>query len=425
MAGAADEDQSTLAMLTRTLTFAVPLLLVMTGCSPRDPRTVTSSTTGITSVVDSNNDFAWKLYGAASPQSGNLFFSPFSISSAFGMTLAGAGGDTATEMRNVFSIQGDEATYHRTLGALLRDLGGDHQGRGYELHTADRLFGQKGTPFTPAFLSLVGTQYGAPLDAVDFASNPSSAISQINSWASLETNGKVPAIVDNSLVSQDTRLVVSNAIYFKAAWATGFNPAKTRQEAFHVSSTQDVTVPMMHRSGKGLSVFGDTDVSLLDMNYQDDELSMVILMPQDKAGLPALEQKLNRTYVDGLIAKEQPFEVDDLALPRWQVGEELPLKDLLQGLGMVKAFDPAQADFSRMLDPTQGKLSLNFAVHKAYVSVDEQGTEAAAVTATGAVATAFVAYAVDHPFVYLIRDRLTGSILFMGRMVDPTDHGSL
>lgn len=414
----------------------VGALVAVAGCGAedeRDPRAVDHLSTELTPIVQGNNDFAFSLYGAASKAQpeGNLFFSPFSVSAAFGMTWAGAAGETADQMRTALSIpEGDAAVYHESFGALIRDLSGEHAGRGYQLYLADRLFGQTGMPFEKPFTDLVKKDYAAPLDSIDYAS-PDVAVSHINQWVSDNTKKKIPELLTTEQVNSDTRLVLANAIYFKAHWATEFNPSNTHDAAFHLQGGGAVQAPMMTLSGDKVLMGGDPTgdpsgdhVQVMEKKYADGDLSMVVLLPSSADGLPALEAKLSRAYVDGLLANAYETEAQ-VSLPRWESGLELPLTQLLKDMGMTSAFDSEKADFSNIAGPSSG-LYLSFAVHKAFVHVDEEGTEAAAATAVGmndlGEPEPFVA---DHPFVYLIRDRLTGSILFVGRMTDPTDKGTL
>jgi serpin B len=311
------------------------------------------------------------------------------------------------------------AGYHSQFGALIRDLGGEHAGRDYQLYVANRLFGQKGLPFERDFLDLTAQAYAAPLAEVDYATQSEAARQTINTWVSDQTRSRIPELIDAGDVDSLTAMVLANAIYFKADWAQQFDVARTAPASFELANGTDVQVPMINRIGT-FRHLGREDVSLLEMDYQDNELSMVVLLPNTRDALPALEASLTSESVDSMIAEAQSKEVI-VSLPRFELEHEFPLTELIQTLGMQRAFDPARADFSNLLDPAVEPLFLSKAIHKAFVKVDEQGTEAAA--ATGVVASRasgppeFVA---NRPFLYLIRDRLTGSILFMGKVEDPS-----
>ncbi|MBI4950842.1 MAG: serpin family protein [Myxococcales bacterium] len=413
-------------MRTPILYVAAALLTAATlatgACSsepPRDPRVVTGLTPELAPVVAGNNAFALALYQAAAASPGNLFFSPFSVSAAFGMTYAGARGTTADEMRAVLAIGAEDASYHREFGALLADLGGPHEGRGYQLLVANRLFGQSGLPFEPPFLDLVTGAYAAPLEGLAFDADPEGGRAVINQWVSEQTEGRVPELFQSGDIDGATRLVAANAIYFKADWAKQFDPDRTGLARFTRADGTELEVPTMSQNG---SFRGGQDdgVAFVELSYQDDELSMVLLVPDAPDGLPALEQKLDADYLAGLLAAGHEGEAE-VALPRFELHARLPLAELVQHMGMVTAFDDTLADFSGMVATDVARLHLQTAVHEAFVRVDEQGTEAAAATGVGVGTTSMPPrIAADRPFVFLIRDMLTTSILFVGRIEDPT-----
>ncbi len=399
-------------------------LVALLGCSSetepqeRDPRVVTALTAELSPVVEGNNAFAWSLYQKAAQADGNLFFSPFGISAALGMIEAGAGGDTATEMRDVLAMALDDSAYHERFGALLRDLGGEHPGRGYQLYVANRLFGQSGEPFASGFLDVTGQAYGAPLVDLDFA-DAEGARHTINSWVSEQTRTRIPELLDPGLIDVSTLLVLANAIYFSAGWAREFEVSSTHSAMFTREDGTQVEVPMM--SAASTHRFASAPgFSMVELDYQDDEISMVLLVPDQAGGLAELEAQLSSDVIEGLLEQSVEGEVS-VSMPKFEVAAELPLRERLTELGMTHLFDPASCDLSRMVDPPDPGLYLSFAVHKAYVKVDEHGTEAAAATAGGVTRAAAPYYVLaDHPFVYAIRDRLTHSILFLGRLSDPS-----
>ncbi len=392
----------------------------------RDKRAITDLSADLSTIVRGNNTFAWSLYRAAAGNGGNLFFSPFSISAAFGMTWAGAAGDTATEMRSVLAIgTAGDATYHSGFGALVRDLSGEHPGRGYQLYVANRLFVQAQEPFKPDFLALTSRDYGAGLGEVDYANAAEAARLTINDWVAEQTRDRIPQMLAPGTLDAMTRLVLANAIYFKGDWARQFDPAQTHAAPFRLANGEQVDVTMMRQVGS-YRVAHREDVSLIELNYQDDEVSMVVLLPPSYDALPTLEAAIGTDYVDALLAETHEQQELWVSLPRFAFSGELPLTQLLKTLGMVRAFDPMQANFSNALDPAVAPLFLAFAVHKSWVNVDEHGTEATAATGTefepGSAPPSFVA---NHPFLYFIRDRLTGSILFIGRVQNPLNPGPI
>lgn len=382
---------------------------------PRDERRVTLEMSGIASVVESNDAFAWSLYDEVRTTPGNLFFSPFSVSAALAMTLRGARGQTADEMRVVLHVT-DEATYHAAFGALLADLGGDHPGRGYELYIGNALFGQTGYPFSSDFIHSTERLYSAPLTQVDFA-DPEAARTTINGWVSDQTHDAIPSLFEPGTLDPLTRLVLANAIYFDAQWLTAFDPHDTTDAPFRLATGATESVPMMRATAR----FRSVDVSgtvLVELPYQDDEVVMIAALPQSKT-LDETEATL-ASALDGLVGVEPGTLA--VQLPKLDLTARLPLKAALVALGMPTAFDPMSADFSGIAAPEAGSpdLYVEDTVHQAHVEIDEFGTQAAAATAV-VVATRSVPQMVtfDQPFVFLIRDRLTGSILFMGRVEDP------
>ncbi len=384
----------------------------------RDPRKITALTPALSAVVDGNNAFAWALYDQLAPQGKNLFFSPFSISAAFGMTYAGARGQTAAEMKKVLRIQLDDAAYHSSFGALLADLTGPHRGRGYQLDVANRLFGQKGFAIGSDFLQLTTDDYDAPLELLDFKGDPDGSRQTINSWVEDQTQNRIKDLLQPGFVTPDTRLVLANAIYFKARWAARFDPADTHDASFSRLDGSTVQAPMMHNDG-AYPFYSGADVSVLELPYQDNELSMIAVLPTAQDGLPALEASLTAQQVDSWIASLHTTNELDVALPKFTMTQTIPLKQTLIDMGMKLAFSD-QADLSGIAPG----LMITDAAHKAFVKVDEEGTEAAAATAVGVgLTSAGPMFYADHPFLFLIRDRLTGSILFMGRVDDPTAAG--
>ena len=390
------------------------------GPSGRVARQVAELTAELEPVVAGNNRFALSLYQqvalAAEVQDQNLFLSPFSLTTALAMTYAGAAGETAQEMAEVLEIQTDEAVFHRQQGALMADLNGDKQGRGYQLYIASRLFGQQDWPFEEAFLSLNQQHYSAPLQELDYCADPELARTTINDWVAGQTKEKIDELFPEGQFDCLTALALVSAIYFKADWAEQFDPEATADKPFHLLSGETVSVPTMS-ADLDVGRAEAPDLTLLDIAYQDDELSMVILLPAEPDGLPQLEASLEPERIEQLLSASVQDE-STVELPRFEIRSRPEVKQALIDLGMVTAFDPVAADFSRMASGPP--LAIEDVVHEAYVLVNEEGTEAAA--ASGVEMTfrsAPLPIQVDHPFLFLIYDRLTESILFMGRVVDP------
>ncbi len=397
--------------------------LVLGGCGskaekPRQARKVTSLAPAVLSGDDA---FAWSIYGELSKQPGNLFFSPFSIESALGMTYAGARGETAKQMHDVLHVGVDDATFHAQLGGLARDLSGD-KGRGYTLYVANRQFGQEGYAFHQDYTDLLKADYGAELQPVDFAGDPEGARKQVNGWVDNVTHGTIPSLMPPSSIQSTTVLVLANAIYFKAAWTKSFDSKLTQDAPFHRADGSTVTVPMMHRSGSlkctEPNLNPDPSVStaeVIELPYADNEVSMLVAVPATVDGLPAMEAQLSNGWLDGEVKKLATCDMT-LGLPRFTMKWHASLVPSLEDLGMTDAFQ--NADFSGIADES---LFVQAVEHSAYVQVDEHGTTAAAATGVSVGKHAGpLSYDVDRPFLLVIRDKLTGTLLFIGRVEDPT-----
>jgi len=405
---------------TSSAAVALVATLVLVGCDTEqaqgEPRLVDERTPDIGALVDGNNAFAVDVYGEiAAGDDGNLFLSPFSISSALAMTYAGARTTTAEAMADTLHITLADDTYHAAFGALTRDLDGDF-GRGYELNVANRLFGQTGYTWGEDFLTINEVDYGAPMQDLDFAADAEGSRSTINDWVAEQTRDKIDELLKPGVITSDTRLVLTNAIYFKAFWLTQFDPDETYDGTFRAPGG-DVTVPMMNMDEAEVEYAYEEDVTVLRLPYTDDEVSMLLVLPHDDDGLADVEAGLTAEQIEDWNAALYETEAM-IAVPRFEMRYQLSVKDTLVALGMGEAFDPVAADFSGITDTG---MFISEVVHEAYVKVDEEGTEAAAATAVvmqdSAVGDMFWA---DHPFLFLIQDDLTGSILFMGRVVDPS-----
>jgi len=375
-------------------------------------------------AVTGSNAFAVDLYGRLSAQPGNLFFSPESISTAFAMTYAGAHGQTATEMARVFHYTLPPERLHPAIGGLLAGMNAPHQG--YALRVADALWAEKDENFLPAYLKLVQTNYGAGFHPVDFKSAPDSVRVTINQWVEKQTNSKIQNLLGPGTVTPLSRLILTNAIYFKAAWADQFSKNWTENKDFHLSASKTIQTPTMHNSGGYYYLKGPSFQALL-MPYEKDEISMLILLPNSVDGLSALERSLSASNLDKWTAALSYEHEVIVHLPRFKITQQFELSSTLKDMGVKTAFDGNSADFSGMTG--NKSLFISAAIHKAYIDVDENGTEAAAATAVimmpGAAAPMRnppppIYFTADHPFLFLIRDNASGAILFMGRITDPT-----
>ncbi len=368
-------------------------------------------------LVRGNNTFALDLYHRlAKVDDGNLFLSPFSISTAFAMTYGGARGETESEMAAVFRFPLDQDRLHPVFGALLTSLDTGMGFDGYRLNLANRLFGQEGYGFLDAYLALTRDHYAAYLERLDFGADPEGSRRHINTWVEDRTEDRIKDLLPENSITPNTTLVLTNAIYFKGNWAARFDAAKTEDAPFHVAAGNDVTVPIMHQK-QTFAVGYAQGVKLLELPYQGRDLSMIVLLPSAGNGLTDLESRLTPEDLDLWLGSMHDTEIE-VYLPKFTMTSKFKLKQTLSALGMPIAFGPG-ADFSGMNGG--GGLFISDAYHKAFVTVDEEGTEAAAATAVVIDRTSLPPeFRADHPFLFLIRDNVTGSILFLGRVVDPS-----
>jgi serpin B len=382
-------------------------------------------------VVQGNTDFALSLYQQIRSKEGNLFVSPYSISTALAMTYAGARDNTAVEMARVLHFNVNPDRLHPAMGALIRNLNErkrtqrrrndpDSDKKPFELSIANALWGQNGYSFEKPFLDLTRDSYGAGLKQMDFQNQPEKSRLEINRWVEEQTQDKIKDLIAEGALKKDTRLVLTNAIYFKSSWATPFDTRWTRKETFHLDPTRKVTVPMMHRSADFKAHDAGTH-TVLSLPYKG-HLEMVLIVPKEIDGLSKVEKTLTPETLSGWMEKLGRSTRYDLGLPRFKTTATLDLKETLQEMGMNDAFDRSTANL-RGLSRSIPELYIDKMMHKAFVDVDESGTEAAASTygnflAKGVPKTP-VPLQVDRPFLFLIRDQQTGSILFMGRILDP------
>uniref|UniRef100_H3CTL3 Leukocyte elastase inhibitor n=1 Tax=Tetraodon nigroviridis TaxID=99883 RepID=H3CTL3_TETNG len=353
----------------------------------------------------------------------NIFYSPFSISSALAMVLLGAGGNTATEMSECLKTEGCQDDIHTSFSQLLDEL--HKKNAPYALSVANRLYGDKNCSCF-GFLQSTRKHYRAELESVDFQSAAEASRIHINSWVEKQTEGKIKDLLVQGIVSSDTRLVLVNAIYFKGKWNKQFKEEATRDAQFNVTKNSSKPVKMMHQTSKFPFTFiPEAKCQILEMPYIGEELSMLIFLPyqmeDSSTGLEKLEKLL--TY-DKFMEWTRPDMMDSVevqvGLPRFKLEEKFNMKNVLVKMGMVEAFDVATSNFSGMSPAND--LFLSEVVHKAFVEVNEEGTEAAA--ATGAIMMLRCArpserFYADHPFLFFIRHNPSMSILFAGRYCSP------
>jgi serpin B len=381
-------------------------------------------------VIQANNQFAVDLYGllGKEKQDENLFFSPMSVSISLVMAAAGAKGETYGEMLSTLHLSeiGNELDRaHPIYRELLKRWNADDKNRGYRLRVANRLWGQKGFSFLDDYLSLTEGEYGAKLGIVDFEHETEAARKEINAWVEKQTAEKIKNLLPPGAIDGSTRLVLTNAIYFKGDWASPFKKEMTREEKFIPLSGSQVKVPMMHAK-KHCRYADDDSMQVLELPYKGHELSMLIFLPKKLDGLPELEKSLTAAKVGEVRGNLAGREVD-ISLPKFKLEDSFSLSKALTALGMKSAFTGG-ADFSNI--DGRRDLFISAVLHKAFVDVNEMGTEAAAATGTGMAMSARpdptppAVFRADHPFLFAICDNPSGGILFVGRLAKPSEPGN-
>jgi serpin B len=382
------------------------------------------SETDLQALVSGNTNFAFDLYQELSATDGNLFFSPHSISLALAMTYAGARNNTEQQMTDTLHFLSQDAL-HPALNALDLELAERGQGaegtdgEGFKLNIANALWGQTGYPFLDTFLDVLSENYGAGMNLLDFNTAPDESRIIINDWVSDQTEEKIKDLIPQGAISSLTRLVLTNAIYFNAAWKYPFEEEATQDGTFNLSDGGQVTVPMMSQTSRFGYAAGD-GYQAAELLYDGDELSMVILVP-DAGTLGSFEDSLTSESLDTILSGLEIKDVN-LQLPKFKYeSDSVSLKDMLAKMGMPDAFG-ADADFSG-IDGNKN-LFISDVIHKAFVSVDEAGTEAAAATAVIMDESApgeIIPLTIDRPFIFLIRDIATKAVLFAGRITNPAE----
>ncbi len=370
-----------------------------------------------------SNAFGFAIYGQARGADGNLAISPASITLAFEMVFGGARGETAAEMARTMGLVGDADAVHEAAGRVLARWN-DPNREDYELRVVDRLFGEQSARFEQDYLTLTRTTYAAPFEGVDFHGAPNEQREHINEWVAQQTRERITDLLPPTSITADTGLVLVNAVYFLGAWAEPFDSALTRDERFTLADGSTIEVPLM-RQTENLKHAHRGDVTVVELPYRGDELVMTLIIPDSATGLPAIEGQLSGDQFErwvGLLSQDRVR----LVMPRFEMSTRMTLSTALKALGMRLAFDDGAADFfgiGRPADPDE-RLYVSEAYHQVFVKVDEEGTEAAAATAVtmgfgGGRPAEPIEIRADRPFLFAIREPSSGTILFMGRVVDP------
>lgn len=376
-----------------------------------------STQSGIQQVVNANNQFAFDLYSELDKsEEGNVFYSPYSISAALAMTYEGAKGQTADEMKSVFHFP-EINILRPNFAAIYNEI--NRGNKAYELRTGNALWAQYDYKFLEDYTSRVEQYYGGKVANLDFKQEAEKSRQTINSFIEEQTNDKIKDLIPAGVLGPMTRLVLTNAIYFKGTWEWEFDKSDTREQDFKITPTNTVKTPMMYmKPDKAKFNYADVeDLQILELPYKGEKISMLILLPTEN--LDSIEPSLTAEKLTEYKAQMSETKLDSISFPKFEFDTKYFMKDTLSAMGMPTAF--GYADFSGM-DGTRN-LIISQVIHQAFVKVDEQGTEAAAATAVVMKESAAMprnVFRADHPFIFIIQEKDTGNILFMGRVTDPT-----
>jgi serpin B len=369
-------------------------------------------------LVDSLNDFSFDFYRKISKmEDGNVFFSPYSIFVAFSMAYEGAGGNTAIEMQNVLNFLQNDSSTLGSFGRIYNLLNQEQDG--YTIITANAFWAHQNYEFLSDYLNLLQNFYMAEANELDFGNNIGAA-EIINNWIEDKTNDKIKDMIDASMLSDFTKMVLTNAIYFKGDWANPFDPDNTFETDFSLASDEPVKVDMMDNADSDFNYTETDDLQILELQYFGNDLSMIIVLPKENS-ISTAESKIN---AENLSAWRNNLIQGDIIvqIPKFKFEKKYSLNNIMRQMGIIDAFEPDIADFSGM-DGTKW-LFISEAIHQSFIEVNEEGTEAAAATAIIMEATSIPEYKefiADHPFLFLIQHKETGAILFMGKVMNPTE----
>jgi len=383
-----------------------------------------STQQGIQEVVNANNQFAFEFYSEINKnEQGNIFYSPYSISAALAMTYEGAKGQTADEMKSVFHFP-ENNVLRPNFAAIYNNI--NNKDKEYKLSTGNALWAQQDYPFLQDYLTTVEKYYGGKAANLDFDIETEKSRQTINTFIEEQTNYKIKDLIPQGALKSNAILVLTNAIYFKGTWVKQFDKKDTKDEDFSTNSGQRVKTPMMRLTGEDAEFnYAETDeIQILEMPYDGEDLSMLIILPKEN-NLGSIEKSLNSEKLTEWrnMLNEQRV---DIYIPKFKFETKYFMKNTLIAMGMSTAFRDGAADFSGMIDTTDTKDSpfIQDAIHQAFVEVNEEGTEAAAATAViigiESLGPRIPIFRADHPFIFVIQEKETGNILFLGRVSDPT-----
>ena len=378
-----------------------------------------ATTRSVQSLVDSLNDFSFAFYDEIiKDEESNVFYSPYSVFTALSMVYEGSRENTAFQMKDILNIPQNDLVTESSFGRLYNLLNQNKEG--YTINTANAFWVNVDYKFLDQYINLLKSYYIAEANELDFSKNVEAA-ETINTWIEEQTKDKIKDMIKPEMLSDLTKLVLTNAIYFKGLWEKQFDPKYTNEADFKTNSLQTVTVDMMNYNGedKKFNYTETDDLKILEIDYQGNDVSMIIILPKEN-NITLAEKQISAVnlldWKNNLVEKE----IDILQIPKFKLETEYTLNDILSDMDMTDAFSPGVADFSGM-DGTND-LFISKVLHKAFIEVNEEGTEAAAATAIIIGVTAIqepTTFIADHPFIFLIQQKETGAVLFMGKVMNP------
>jgi serpin B len=380
------------------------------------------------SFAENNNDFAFSLYRQFNQKPGNLFLSPFSIRTALATAYAGARGETAQQMSEALRFPPSDEALHMALCAIIERLKAPDDSN-FELTIANSLWSQEGSPLLSDFLEIISRHYRGVLHSTDFHNSPELAHKTINRWVEEQTKQRIHDLIPMGGINTWTRLVLANAVYFKGLWELKFDKLETRDRPFHINLARKVRSPLMHKQ-TCVRHMETLSFQAVDLDYQDCDLSMLVLLPKRWYALRLLERRLSARMIHDCLTQLRVREIK-LFIPRFKMTwDSVEIGERLRQLGMQLPFDTRRADFSGIdgiEPPNEESLFISAIFHKAFVEVNEEGTEAAAATAMAVEFSSrrqilpewIPVFRADHPFLFAIHVRMSGTILFLGRVSNP------
>lgn len=374
-------------------------------------------------IIAANSRFAVDLYHGLRTQKGNLLFSPYSLSTVLTMTLNGANGETQAQLANGLHLVFPQEKLLPLVGTIQKEL---TKITDVDLNLANALWPADNFKLKNQFQKSISDHFDANLVPLDYAADSEAARVTINNWASKHTNGKIEQLINKGYLNQQTRMVLTNAIYFLGEWQFKFDKTKTQKDSFKLDSGKNVSVPMMHQTNS-FKYFDDELIQILELPYMGHQTSMTLILPQKNTDLATIEKQLTEEQLKKWLSNLRPFKTK-VALPKFKLGSTFELKEQLKALGIKDAFDMTKADFSNMAESNElrkgGGLYISAVIHQAMADVNETGTEAAAASAVimkgYSASMEMKEFVANHPFLVIIRDKRAGTILFIGRVSDPT-----